>query len=283
LADKIDSIFHCGAVVKWTYPYSALKPANVDGTLEILRLAVRGRVKPLHYISTVGVFSSPDFGASAVMESDPLDESGPLYVGYAQTKWVAEKLVTIARSRGLPVWIYRPNLCSDSGTGVYNPHDHISLMLKGCVQSGLTPDLNLRVSGMPVDYAAQAIVLLSRAPAAPNRAYHLVNGSDITWNDFCQWFADQGYPLNRVSFSQWRQGVLGSAKMDRGNALLPLLPFVSEHGFDYARLPRFDSTHTSEQLRAAGSTCPPTDGAILRTWLRYYQKSGFLKAAAAAG
>ena len=279
LAGGIDAIFHCGAVVKWTYPYAALKPANVDGTREILRLAVRRRIKPLHFISTVGVFSSPDYPASSVMESDPLDGSGPLYVGYAQTKWVAEKLVSTARSRGLPVWIYRPNLCSDSRTGVFNPHDHISLLLKGCVQSGLTPDLNLRVSGAPVDFAARAIVSLSRMPAAPDRAYHLVNPNDISWNEFCQWFASQGYPLKRVSFPDWRQGILKSVRTDPGNALMPLLPFVSEHGFDYAKLPRFDCTDTSEQLRAAGLSCPPTDDAILRTWLRYYQESGYLKGA----
>src|SRR5688572_23158039 len=39
LAETIDAVCHCAAVVKWTYPYSGLRDANVRGTHEILRLA----------------------------------------------------------------------------------------------------------------------------------------------------------------------------------------------------------------------------------------------------
>jgi thioester reductase-like protein len=274
LACGVDTLFHCGAMVKWTYPYRALKAPNVEGTREILRLAVRRRVKPLHFISTVGVFSSPEFPASSVRETDSLDASGPLYVGYAQTKWVAEKLVTKARDRGLPVWIYRPNLASDSATGVFNPHDHVSLMLKACVQMGLTPDLNLRVSGAPVDFAARSIVVLSQIPPPAAAAYHLVNERDITWNELCRWFASRGYPLRCLPFSDWRAQILASAKTE-GAAVLPLLPFVADEGFDHAKLPRFDCALAARHLLAAGCSCPAIDSDLLSRWLRFYQDSGY--------
>ena len=38
LASSIDVIYHNGAFVNFTFPYSALKAANVLGTQEVLRL-----------------------------------------------------------------------------------------------------------------------------------------------------------------------------------------------------------------------------------------------------
>ncbi len=276
LADRIDAIFHCGAVVKWSYPYRALKGANVDGTRAILQLAVRRRLKPVHFISTVGVFSSPEYASPVVPETEPLEQSGPLYVGYAQSKWVAERMVTQARDRGLPVWIYRPNLGSDSATGVFNPHDHVSLLLRASVRAGLAPELPLRVSGMPVDCAARAIVDLSQNPSRPGSAYHLVNPRDLAWGEFCDWFARQGYPLRPVSCAAWRQAALTTPGIADDHALLALLPLVSDQGLQYARLPRFDCAHTFEELRRAGIPCPPLDDALLSTYLRHYEETAYL-------
>ena len=275
LADQIDGIFHCGALVKWTHPFKSLKGPNVDGTREILRFAARRRIKPLHFISTVGVFSSPSYEAPAVSEEELLDRSGPLYVGYAQTKWVAEKLVTIARSRGLPVSIYRPNLASDSATGVFNPHDHISLLLRACVHVGLTPVLEFRVSGMPVDCAARAVLRLSKNPPPADMAYHLVNENDMSWNEFCKWFAARGLPLKQVPYPNWREAILKSLGTDRENALVSVLPFVSENIFNYARLPRFECSRTLRLLEGSGLACPAIDDTLLGTFLNYYRTRGY--------
>ena len=47
-----------------------------------------------------------------------------LTMGYSQSKWVAERLVKIAASRGLPVSIYRPGtITGDSRTGISNLDD----------------------------------------------------------------------------------------------------------------------------------------------------------------
>ena len=57
LTEIVEVIYHNGAQVNTLYPYSELKAANVSGTKQILRLASHGRIKPLHYISTLSVFS----------------------------------------------------------------------------------------------------------------------------------------------------------------------------------------------------------------------------------
>ncbi len=129
---------------------------------EILRLANHTKVKPVHFISTIGVFSSPQSPIEVVREQEDLENSGPLYVGYAQSKWVAETLVRIAGERGIPVCIYRPGLGGHSQTGVFNAHDHVCIMAKGCIQLGCAPDLDLILQIAPADYVSQAIVHLSK-------------------------------------------------------------------------------------------------------------------------
>ena len=56
LANTVDIIYHCGAMVNFVKPYSVLAPTNVHGSCEVLDLACQGRLKPINHISTVGVF-----------------------------------------------------------------------------------------------------------------------------------------------------------------------------------------------------------------------------------
>jgi thioester reductase-like protein len=58
MASQTDVIYHKGAFVKFTYPYSVLKLYNVLGTQEILRLASQIKLKAVHFVSTISVFSS---------------------------------------------------------------------------------------------------------------------------------------------------------------------------------------------------------------------------------
>lgn len=57
LAERADAIYHNGAIVHWVYPYTKLKAANVQSTVEALRLATRGsRLASVHFVSSTSVF-----------------------------------------------------------------------------------------------------------------------------------------------------------------------------------------------------------------------------------
>ncbi len=164
LAGEIDVIYHNGAVVNATYPYSALKSTNVLGTQEVLRLACQDKVKPLHFVSTLSVFAQDYLAQVKVVgEQDDLNLSASVAGGYAQSKWVAEKLVSIARSRGLPVCIYRPGrITGHSQTGISNTDNLMCKLIKISLQLRQVPDMDLLVDLTPVDYVGEAIVYLSR-------------------------------------------------------------------------------------------------------------------------
>ncbi|MGH9278725.1 MAG: thioester reductase domain-containing protein, partial [Acidimicrobiales bacterium] len=276
LAASVDGVYHCGATVKWTYPYTALKPANVLGTQETLRLASRWSPVPLHFVSTVGVFAGPGPAPRPVGEDEPLEHSGALSVGYAQSKWVAEKLVTIARSRGLPASIYRPSIGAESGTGVFNRHDHVCLVLKGCIELGAAPELDVPVQIAPIDYVAKAVVHLSLRPDQLGSTFHLVNPEVRRWSELFDHVRALGYHLARLTYSEWVAALADAAQTRPEGALYGLLPFFTESTPEGLRLPIFDSSRAQAALAGTGIACPPLEGPLLGTFIAHLRDTGFL-------
>ena len=139
LVEDIDLIFHCAASVNYTYAYTAAKPHTVGGTLEVLRFACAAAPKPVQYISSNGIFPGGD--DTPYLENSEIDEFvDRMEGGYNQAKWVAERLVWSAASRGLPVCIYRPgNIGHHSRTGIVNPNDFLSLIVRACARLGCAP------------------------------------------------------------------------------------------------------------------------------------------------
>ncbi|GAB1538793.1 hypothetical protein NUACC21_14570 [Scytonema sp. NUACC21] len=278
LASTIDVIYHNGALVNFVDPYPKLKAANVLGTQEVLRLASQIKLKPVHYISTISVFPwEKDFSKEHIFrENDSLD-SGNLAGGYEQSKWVAEKLVTIARTRGMPVCIYRPGRVSGhSQTGTSNTDDLLARMLKGCIQLGSVPDLKMMVDLTPVDYASKCIVHLSRQQKCLGETFHVVNPHPAHWSNAMTWLRSFGYSLEVISYEQWRAELLKVAEHSSENALYPLIPFFGESAPDDSV--RFDCQNTLNGLAGTLINCPSVSAELLNTYLSYYIRRGFLSA-----
>ena len=276
LANKIDIIYHNGASTNLVYPYSALKAVNVLGTQEVLKLACIIKIKPVHFISTVGVFCSDIYyQAKIVREQDNLLDGESLSEGYGQSKWVAEKLVRTAHSKGLPVYIYRPGFISgDSQTGIGNTADLISRMLKGCIQMGKTPDLDILLDMTPVDYVSQAIVHLSKQKELVGKAFHLVNPHPISWNQLCDAIRSFGCSLERIPYKQWHCELLKLVDNSPENALHPLVSLFSDEtvSAQTITLPCFDSQNAIDGLVGSSISCPPIDERLLNTYLSYLLK-----------
>lgn len=77
------------------------------GTLEILKISDTFKQKPFFFISSI---SSMGMSTHEITEKTPLPDSSSLFLlsGYAQSKWVAEKLLIEAQKRGYPICIIRP-------------------------------------------------------------------------------------------------------------------------------------------------------------------------------
>lgn len=278
LASIIDVIYHNAAWLNYVYPYEALKPSNVLGTQEIFRLASCGKVKPVHYISTVAVFESSFYLGKTVSESDPLAHSSGMKLSYSQSKWVAEKLATIARARGIPVSIYRPPFISGhSQTGAWYTDDVICRMIKGCIQLGSMTDLTDILDLSPVDYVSKSIVYLSRQRSSLGKSFHLNNPQPTSWKKLTDFIRSLGYPLTYTSYQDW-QSQLSNQARSQSNRLYPLLPFLLKNSSEHqqAREPKISCQATQTALAGSSIVCPPVDNKLLKTYFDYFIRSNFL-------
>ncbi|MBW4635669.1 MAG: thioester reductase domain-containing protein [Iphinoe sp. HA4291-MV1] len=288
IASQIDTIYHSAALLNYVYPYERLKPINVLGTQEVLRLASQTKVKPLHYISSVGVFESSAYYRKVVSESDQLLHSEDMYLGYSQSKWVAEKLVMMARERGLPVCIYRPPFISGhSQTGVWNTNDIICRIIKGYIQMESMPDLDSLLDLSPVDYVSRAIVYLSRQKESLGKAFHLNNPQPIHWSQVGDLLRYFGYSIKKASYEHWLSQ-LNNTMRAQDNPLYPLLPFFIKKWsqeqltitelHQQARRPQISCHQTLAALTGTNIFCPPVKGELLNTYFSYFIRSNFLDA-----
>jgi amino acid adenylation domain-containing protein/thioester reductase-like protein len=291
LAEKAEVIYHNGALVNFAYPYAMLKAANVDGTREVLALACDGAIKPVHFVSTISVFPirpvSEDrtFREQISLASIPVPGGG-----YAQSKWVAERLVEQARERGLPVAIYRPGRISGhSETGRSNAEDLLPKLLKALVQLGTLPAVGseVLVDLTPVDYVSRAIVHLSLRPETAGRTFHLVNPNPIPFGDLLDWLREFGYPIQRLPVEKFRPAVEAYIKRTRSSAHWSLLRDAARRAAQTGRAPaerqpgarrepvRFECQNTLDGLRGSAIACPPIDDALLGTYFDHFIRNGF--------
>ncbi|MEV4624887.1 amino acid adenylation domain-containing protein [Micromonospora sp. NPDC049523] len=276
LGARLDVIYHNGGAVHFVHPYRRLKAANVDGTVEVLRLAGLGRVSAVQHVSTLGVYLGPVDGSRTVSEADPPDRPDGLWGGYNESKWVADRLVQAARERGLPVSIHRPaRITGHGGTGAGNTDDYFSRLLKTFVQVGAVPALDFPEDLAPVDYVAAAIGHLSRRTDTAGRDFHYYNPRTIRYAEIVDILRERGYPIRSLPYERWYAEVVEaaqhSAEIGLGPFLAGLPPTMGprEH-------PTFDCTGTERAVASAGIHCPAADGVLLGRYVDFFVRTGFL-------
>jgi thioester reductase-like protein len=162
LADSVDAIVHNGALVNYVRTYDVLRPANVEGTRELLRLALTAHRKTFHLVSSTFIYGWST--KPVVGESDANEQMFGLDFGYSQTKWVAEQLVLAAQRQGLDVRIYRPSLISPTSAGCGSRDDILVRLTAFMIEHGLAANAHNQVSLLPADVVADHIVALMGLP-----------------------------------------------------------------------------------------------------------------------
>jgi myxalamid-type nonribosomal peptide synthetase MxaA len=290
LAGTIDAIYHSGAFVNFLYPYEGLKPANVQGTQEVLRLATTKQLKSVHHISTVDVLLGTHIPRPFMEDETPLTQPIDAPDGYPRSKWVAEKIVNIGRLRGIPVCIFRPGLImSHTTTGATQTSDYILVNLKGYIQLGMMPEEFHALQVAPVDYVSAAIVHISRQRESFGKFFHLWAPKPILMSKAHEWVQSFGYQLKVLPFKEVRDVVVN---VDQSSPLYPFVPFyrrekderVLPSAHDPKVLQHIDLTlelqNTVNALKGSGIECPPMSEELSHRCLEYLISVGYLKAPA---
>ncbi|MCC6191428.1 MAG: amino acid adenylation domain-containing protein [Anaerolineales bacterium] len=279
LAGEVDAVLHSAAVVNFIYPYQAMKAVNVEGVRRVIEFAFEGQVKPVHYLSTTAIW--PMGAHRTFTEAMDLDHDLLLNLAYDETKWVAEKMLREAASRGLPLAVYRPGEVSgDSRTGFSDLSHLASALLKGSIQAGMFPALDSFLDAAPVDYVAQAIVYLMTRRQPLGRAFHLCNPRPMHAHDGYTWLRKRGYTFGVIPFDEWRWRILTDDAFPE-NALYPFAALLEEFTELSLQLPVWDTAATVKEFAGSEVACPPLDEALADVYLRYFIEAGYLPTAEA--
>ena len=286
LADTIDIIYHNGSMVNFMYPYSIMKATNVLSTETLLRLASQQKIKPVHFVSTMGVFSPIAYTNNRIIHSSDVADHPEGMYGYTQSKWVAEKLLAIAQSRGIPTTIHRPAWVEGhSQTGLCNPGDFLRSLIKGCLQLGFAPDWQMPIDIVPVDYLSQAIIHLSTQPTSAGQSYNFANPHAIDWIQLIDWLNDYGYSLEKIPYTDWLSLIKAKVTPACDNALAPYLSFLTERSPEYPmtipeiyfRTHRLQFENDNLQQELADLPDPyPLVVDLLPLYFSYFINSGYL-------
>jgi thioester reductase-like protein len=171
LAGSVDAIVHNGALVNYIRTYDALRPANVLGTRELLRLAMTGHRKAFHLVSSTFIYGWST--EPVVGEWDANTRMSGLDFGYSQTKWVAEQLVLAAQRQGLDVRIYRPSLISPTRAGFGSEDDILVRLTAFMIEHGVAVNALNQLSMLPADLIADHIVALMGLPAEAGCVFNM--------------------------------------------------------------------------------------------------------------
>jgi thioester reductase-like protein len=262
LTQSVDTIVHNGALVDYVLNYDALRPANVDGTRELLGFASAARRKQFHYISSTTIFGFT--GKRNLVERDSNPEMSGLDFGYAQTKWVSEQLVLQARDQGLEARIYRPAFITASTEGFGHSTDIVVRLLSFMIKYGVAPNADIQLSFMPADIAAHNITAVmtpvngsALAPDSHEPVLHVTVDDYFNMVDLTKQISkDYGFPFRYVSLAEF------SREMKRlATAADPVFPLVDFVARAHAKVlvmegKRYRNTAFRQALQNSGAAVP---------------------------
>jgi thioester reductase-like protein len=280
LAREVDVIVHAGAAVNLIYPYEALKPANVGGTREVLRLACRGDAKPVHHVSTNGIFppgegvcrEDADLNALADARED----------GYGRSKWVAEKLVWEAAERGLPICVYRPgNVSGHSVTGASNPRDALGAVIAESLRIGYAPAIEgWHMEMTPVNFVCGAMRHIASDPANAGRVFHLADPDPVPADEVFSWLEAMGYRLGWLSYPEWLEALREAPRREaEGDGFAGILLGAAPDARELWDGNVYDDANTQDALLGSGLRRPTIDARLFGNYVRYFVGRGWVEAA----
>ncbi|EDN92715.1 hypothetical protein SS1G_08578 [Sclerotinia sclerotiorum 1980 UF-70] len=178
-----------------------------QGLRSLINFSLSGE-RPKHMVFCSSIASVAEASNNGNLVIETVDRN-PLHagsLGYAKSKWVAEAICSLAcqKTRANISIVRIGQLCGNTVNGTWNEKEAWPLMLSagvpGCLNS--LPELPMRLSWLPLDIAAAAIVEIALQNTLPYtiqpqtarheaKVFHLVNNSNLTWTHLLKWIGQE--------------------------------------------------------------------------------------------
>jgi thioester reductase-like protein len=206
LCSSVDGIYHLGASLNILASprYAGHRQTNVMATLEVARLAMARRLKPVFFLSPMTVSRRYRNGEFAVLHQELAHDADGLMTGYAQSKWAAEQVLLAAAARGLPLKIYRCSHALPSTQGHVKETDTYVNLLRVACRVPLIPDWeDSRLNGLPVDALARILVENTLAGDGHRGIVHIDNRDPLDLKSILGLLLPDGGRTPFVPRQQW--------------------------------------------------------------------------------
>ena len=175
-----DVVYHTAAAMRGSL--QEYEQSTVNGTARMLELALQTGVKRFVHISSIIVYQVYELEKNAVVDENcPYVRRPDQYGPYTRSKIQAEKLAVRFHKKGLPVVVVRPGLIYGPYSKVLFPHVGYSL------GHGLFAIIGDGDNLLPLTYVentVEAILLAGAKDEAIGRAYHIVDGVEVTQREY---------------------------------------------------------------------------------------------------
>lgn len=297
LADSVDLVVHPAAHVNHVLPYRQLFAPNVVGTAEVIRLAITARLKPIHYVSTMGVSA---VAHQLVDEDTDIRRSVPACTvddgyanGYGISKWAGEVLMREAHDLcGVPIAVFRPGmiLADSRYAGQLNVPDIFTRLLFSLVATGVAPRSFYRgdgarphYEGLPVDFLADAIAATGPRHGTGFDTYNTTNPHDdgVSLDTFVDWIVEAGYPIEKIDdYSSWltrfETSLRALPERQRAQSVLAVLDVYREPMAAVAGSP-VPGAQFRDAVKRSGRTIPHLSQQLIEKYLTDLEGLGVLK------
>lgn len=241
LAQDVDAVVHNGALVNYVRTYDALRPANVEGTRELLRLAMTNHRKVFHLVSSTFIYGWST--QPVVGEWDANEKMAGLDFGYSQTKWVGEQLALAAQRKGLDVRIYRPSLISPTRAGFGSQDDILVRLTAFMIEHGVAVNALNQISLLPADLIAEHIVGLMGLPDESGSVFNMTADDYYNLTDVTRILSERyGYRFDYYDIPSFTEQL--NRRCTPNDQMYPLVDFLTRSADKIAAMrdKRYDNT-----------------------------------------
>jgi NAD(P)-dependent dehydrogenase (short-subunit alcohol dehydrogenase family) len=280
LEDRVDHVFHLGAVYALDADPAQAMRTNVDGTRHVLRFAERIRARHFHHVSSIAAAGLYE----GVFREDMFEEAEHLDHSYFASKNEGERIV---RSECAVPWrVYRPGIVvGDSRTGemdkVDGPYYFFKFIQKmRRMLPAWMPGIGIeggRINLVPVDFVARALDHLAHLEGLDGRCFHLTDPHPHRVGDILNIFARAAHAPEMTI--RVNAALLNLVPRGIARSLMALTPVQSirkavmkdlglpDDILSFVNYPtRFDCRDAQALLEPAGIRVPPLEDYAWRLW-----------------
>lgn len=196
LACRVGRVIHCAAIDNFYLPYSAIRRTNVDGTVNVLKFSLSGAKKQFLHVSSCA--------ASLFDESAKDVDAFGLRNGYAQSKYVSERIVLELAKSGCPAICFRLGYLYHLGLTSLDDDEAFETLIVAMKEMAIVPDMRAVFDLVPIDHAAKCILASEFMPSKKS-LYTYYNKVPLNWQDVVGYFRENHEEIKIVPLKKFVQ------------------------------------------------------------------------------